>query len=113
VRAGTRITLLAAPLALAACARPPVGFDSPEPASRLYAITDAARTMDRSAIPSLIALLDSDDPAVRMFSFRTLEKLTGQTLGYDHAAPEWEREPAVDRWIDWYQSRPGSEEAQP
>jgi hypothetical protein len=98
---------------IAGCARPPGGFDSPEPAARLYAVTEAARTDDRAAIPSLVALLDSDDPAVRMLSIRTLERLTGQTLGYDHAAPEWERRDAVGRWIDWYRSQPGLEPAQP
>lgn len=113
MRAGPRIALLAATLTLTSCARPPGGFDSPEPASRLYAVTDAARTEDRSSIPSLIALLDSDDPAVRLYSIQTLQKLTGQTLGYEHAAPEWERKPAVDRWIDWYQSQARTEPAKP
>jgi hypothetical protein len=112
VRAGT-LSLLLIAAAQSACSSPPGGFDSPEPASRLYAVTDAARTEDRSSIPSLIAFLDSDDPAVRMFSIRTLEQLTGQTLGYDHSAPEWERRPAVDRWIDWYRSQPGSPPARP
>lgn len=98
---------------LAACSSPPGGFDSPEPAARLNAVTAAARENDQAAIPSLIALLDSDDPAVRMYSFLTLEKLTHESFGYDYAAPEWERRPAVDRWIDWYQSRPGSPPAKP
>lgn len=113
VRAGLRISLLASALAIGSCARPPGGFDSPEPASRLYAVTEAARTEDRSSIPSLIALLDSDDPAVRLYSIQALQKLTGQTLGYDHAAPEWERKAAVDRWIDWYQSQARTGPAKP
>ena len=94
-------------MALAGYAQPPGGFDSPEPGARLYAVAAAARTGDREAIPSLVALLESDDPAVRMLSIRTLERLTGQTLDYDHAAPEWKRRDAVGRWIDWYRSQPG------
>jgi hypothetical protein len=105
--------LLAPCLILPGCSYPPPDFDSPDPGARLYAITDAARTDNKASIPALIASLDSDDPAVRMFAIRTLEKFTGQTLGYDHAAPEWERKPAVDRWINWYQSQPGSKEAIP
>jgi hypothetical protein len=99
--------------ALAGCSSPPGGFDSPEPAAQLDAIIEADRTDDRSAIPSLIALLDNDDPAVRMFSIRTLENMTDQTLAYDYAAPEWQRRPAVDRWIDWYRSQPGSQAPKP
>src|SRR5207237_1315387 len=67
----------------AACASPPRGFDSPVSDARLEAIGEAARTRDPAAIPHLIEMLESDDPAVRMASIRTLELITGQTLGYD------------------------------
>ena len=62
---------------------------------------DAAREGDLSAIPDLIGLLDSDDSLVRMVAIRSLERLTGQTLGYDHAVPEWRRDEAVERWVAW------------
>lgn len=88
---------------LAACARStPEGFDAAAPEGRIPAIIDAARTADRDAIPDLIGQLDSDDPAVRMFAIRALERITGLTLGYDHAAPERDRRHAVDRWTAWY-----------
>lgn len=58
----------------------------------------AAEAGDRSAIPTMIAGLDSDDPAVRMAAIHSLERLEGTTLGYDHAAAEWERRRAADRW---------------
>lgn len=83
------------------CTPIPKGFDSPEPAARIEAAVDAADRGDRSAIPQLIGLLDSDDPATRLVAIRSLERLTGQTLGYDHAAPEADREPAIARWVDW------------
>ncbi len=76
----------------------PRGFDSPEPAARMDAIVDAARREDRSAVPQIVPLLESDDPATRLLAIRTLERLTGQTLGYDYAAPEAERGAAVERW---------------
>lgn len=97
------VPCLAPAIFLAACARStPEGFDAAAPEGRIPAIIDAARTGDRAAIPDLIGQLDSDDPAVRMFAIRTLERLTDRTFGYDHAAPERLRRPAVDRWTAWY-----------
>jgi HEAT repeat protein len=86
-----------------ACTPIPKGFDSPEPAARMEAALDAAARGDRDAIPHLIALLDSDDPATRLVAIGSLERLTGQTLGYHYAAPEREREEAVERWVEWYE----------
>ena len=71
------------------------------PEERLKAIVKAAREKDQSAIPKLIMFLDSDDPAVRLAAIRTLESLTGQTLGYDHAAPEWKRREMIQAWVEW------------
>jgi hypothetical protein len=79
-----------------------VSFDSPDSAARLRAIQRAAAEDDRSSIPKLIEMLDSDDSAVRLLSIRTLESMTGQTLGYDPFAPSYERTPAVNRWQEWY-----------
>ena len=79
----------------------PKGFDSPDPTSRLIAITDAASSNDTAAIPELIEQLESNDPAARMLAIRALESLTGTTLGYDHASPWWERTAAVRRWEQW------------
>ncbi len=67
----------------------------------MQAAVDAAARNDRSAIPNIISLLDSDDPATRMVAIRSLERLTGQTLGYDHAAPESQRVQSIQRWVDW------------
>lgn len=90
--------------ALAGCAKVPVGFDAPSEFRRMDAVVVAARSDDRSpqTIRRLIEQLDSFDPAMRMLTIRTLERMTGQTLGYDHAAPEWARDIAVDRWVAWY-----------
>lgn len=80
------------------------GFDSPQPAARIDAILDAARSGDRSAIPELIAMLDSDDPLTRLLAIQTLEDMTGQTLGYEQSASEFERSEAVGRWVRWYEA---------
>jgi hypothetical protein len=81
----------------------PKGFDSPAPSARLEAVLETAREGDRERIPDLITQLRSDDPAVRLFSIRTLERLTGETLGYHYADPEPRRREAIERWIDWYE----------
>jgi hypothetical protein len=75
------------------------GFDSPNSASKLYAIERAARANDQSAIPRIIEQLDSDDPAVRMIAISALERLTGQTHGYEYWAPRVERDRAVETWV--------------
>jgi HEAT repeat protein len=92
-------------LALCGCADPPGGFESPVPAQRLRAVADAAEDRDRESIPELIRLLESDDPLVRMASIRTLERITGQTLGYEHSAPEHRRAETVRAWVEWYQGQ--------
>lgn len=103
-----RVLIAAASLVtgVSGCASPPQGFDSPDPSALLNAITDAAGTRDQTAVPHLIEALDSDDPAVRLASIRALERITGQTLGYDHAAPPWRRAARVDEWQRWYAARP-------
>jgi len=76
-------------------------LESPDSAARIRALRLAAVNDDRDAIPQMIELLQSDDPAVRLFTIGTLEKMTGQTLGYDYAASEGSRRAAVDRWRQW------------
>ncbi len=93
----------------------PRGFESPEPAARMDAILDAARRSDRSAVPEIVELLESDDPATRLLAIRTLERLTGETFGYDYAAPFAERSEAVERWrryvLDTPDASPGAPNA--
>lgn len=96
---------------ISGCASPPAGFDSPEPSQRLRAVLRAAREKDQTAIPKMIRFLNSDDPALRFASIRTLESLTGQTLGYDYAAPEWQRRDQIQAWVTWNNQRNGTEQA--
>ncbi len=80
-------------------------FDSPAPAKRLDAIVDAAARDDRSTVPPLIDMLDSDDPAERMLAIRALERISGgQTFGYRYADPEWRRRESINRWVKWAES---------
>ncbi len=77
-------------------------FDSPEPAARNAAIVDAAgRQGNDDALPELVRLLESDDPATRLLAITTLERKTGTRLGYHYDAPESRREPALLAWRQW------------
>lgn len=93
---------LALALAAIGCAPPASigGFNSDDPASKLYAIRAAGESRDRSAIPPLVEQLDSDDPAVRVFAINALERITGERLGYNPYADDVGRRAAVERWVD-------------
>jgi HEAT repeat protein len=80
------------------------GFDSPNPAARMYAIEIAARDGDQQAVKQIIESLDSDDPAVRLLAISTLERLTGETYGYRQYDPPLQRREAIDRWKAAYES---------
>ena len=80
------------------------GFDSPDPASRLYAIVRAGDQQQQAAVPDLIESLESDDPAVRMMSIGALHRITGTRLGYSPYGPPAERQQAVDAWVEAWRS---------
>jgi hypothetical protein len=73
-------------------------FDSPEPAARNAAIVRAAARDDRTAIPHLVRMLESDDPATRSLAISTLERMTGKTHGYEAWETPQRRSEAVARW---------------
>lgn len=75
------------------------GFHSDNPAAKVYAIGHAADARDPAAVPDLVELLDSDDPALRMFAIQALERITGTRLGYNPYVSAVERRPAVERWV--------------
>lgn len=84
---------------------PKGGFDSPAPSKRLEAIAQASQREDNDSLVQLVEKLRSSDPAERMLAIRALEERTGETLGYDHAAPHWERIEAYNRWLEYLQNR--------
>jgi HEAT repeat protein len=100
-RIAARVAALLTTGLVGGCAAAPPDFNSPEPAARNAAIVRAAREGEQAAIPDLVRLLDSDDPATRVLSIRTLERLTGQTLGYDPAGDAASRDRAIAEWTAW------------
>jgi hypothetical protein len=78
------------------------GFDSANPAARIYAMKEAIRTGDDSpeTLHHIVEQLDSDDPAVRLMAIGALEKLTGRTRGYRYDDPRPDRNDAIRRWVE-------------
>jgi hypothetical protein len=91
------------PAVLGACSLPAqrADFDSVDPQERTLAVAQAARTPRQADLPRLVTQLNSEDPAIRLLAIRTLERETGETFGYDHAAPEAARRQSVGRWVAW------------
>lgn len=89
------------------------GFESPNPAARLYAVDRSvrewreARTGEtRPVVPEatrrgLVECLSSDDPLLRMNAILALEEMTGSTRGYRFDDAVAERQIAIERWADW------------
>jgi hypothetical protein len=96
-----RLGAIALVLAQTSCGPPAIdgGFNSANPAAKMYAIQYAARDGDREAINNIIEQLSSDDPAVRLMAIGALQRLTGQTYGYCSYDPVWQRQAAIERWV--------------
>lgn len=99
--AGLIGTLSGVALVCVGCMSPKIGFDSPAPNKRLDAIALAAEEDDQESLVQLVKTLSSVDPSERMLAIRALEKREGMTLGFDHAAPKWERLEAINRWREY------------
>lgn len=96
-----RVTLVAAAMMVAGGCAPPAdrgGFDSANPATRLYAIRQAGHAQDRAALPHLVASLESDDAAERVLAIQALQRITGERHGYDPHGTPGQRHAAVLRW---------------
>lgn len=76
-------------------------FDSIDPSERSAAAAQAASERDRDAVPDLIVMLDSSDPASRMVAIAALERITGERLGYSATDDRVERNAAVRRWVKY------------
>lgn len=108
-----RLCAITVVLAQTSCGPPAIdgGFDSANPAAKMYAIENAARDGDHSAINDIIEQLNSDDPAVRFLAIGALQRLTGQTYGYHCYDPPEQRQVAIEEWVK--ASKSGLLEIQP
>lgn len=59
----------------------------------------------REDIAWLVVMLQSDDPGVRLLAIESLDRLVGERLGYDAAAPWSERAVAIATWANLLHER--------
>jgi hypothetical protein len=97
----TSLALVLCGLSASCIGRDPPLISSPEPDRLIPAIKTGVRQHDRRVIPYLVADLESDDSAVRMYAIDGLRRLTNQDLGYVFFADCDDRKPAVKRWQRW------------
>jgi HEAT repeat protein len=72
------------------------------PRRQMAAIARIVEQEDRSRIPELIALLDSEDTGVRFAAASALHRLTGEDFGvyYARTDEEWARR--IEMWHTWW-----------
>jgi hypothetical protein len=80
-------------------------IDSSDPAVKIPAMKRAAEQGNQDSVEQLVQNLQSDDPAVRFYAIQSLQRLTGEDLGYHYYAPAENRREAVGRWNAWLQAR--------
>jgi hypothetical protein len=82
--------------------REPYLVTHPDPSVKIPAMKLAVEARDMDAVEQLVADLESDDPAVRFYAIDALNRLTGQTFGYQYFVAEERRVEAVDKWKAWF-----------
>lgn len=97
------VAMFAVSLLAGACQapRPDPDVRHPDPSVKIPAMKKAVREQDRAAIAPLIDDLDNDDPAVRLYAIEALERMTGETHGYQYWDDAKDRAPAIMRWRAW------------
>jgi hypothetical protein len=107
-RARTVAALAAAGLLLAGCVpnretmRQRLHEDNPR--VQTATIAQVVRAGDRTFVPELIPLLESEDEGVRFCAAAALHKLTGQDFGFHFATTAEERGQIIGRWRAWWEA---------
>ncbi len=114
--AGISLAIMAAaliPSGLAGCAGPgepasiAEGLQSDQPVTRTKACIRAGDARDASVVALLVDRLEDPEDEVRMFAIRALDRITGQTLGYQWSQDADARKASVERWRQWLTARAG------
>lgn len=93
--------LVAVPIVLVACnstAQRRAELQSSPPLERAQAAVALAEAGDADAVDLLVNNLEHRDAAVRLYAILALERLTGETYGFEYYDPPAERSAAVSRW---------------
>jgi len=75
------------------------------PRVQVEAIAEVVRTDDRTYVPDLIDLLESEDEAVRFTAAAALHRLTGQDFGTQFTRTDEERAIRVAQWHQWWRAQ--------
>jgi HEAT repeat protein len=78
-----------------------------DPRVRTRAAARAGKARDERAVPYLVDRLTDPENEVRMVAIISLERITGETMGYYYYEPPDRRAEAVRRWRQWLQNRRG------
>jgi len=73
------------------------------PRTQVATIAQVARAGDRTFVPELLNLLESEDEGVRFLAASALHKLTGKNLGFHFANTPEERARIVAEWRAWWE----------
>ncbi len=82
-----------------------------DPSVRAGAAIEAGRHNRQDVLALLVERLDDREETVRMVSIVSLEKLTGQRMGYCYYHSREDRQKAIARWRDWLKRRQASRPA--
>jgi hypothetical protein len=74
-----------------------------DPRTQVATIAQVVRAGDRTFVPELIDLLESEDEGVRFMAASALHKLTGKDLGFHFANTPAERARIVAEWRTWWE----------
>jgi len=75
------------------------------PRMQTATIAQVVRAGDRTLVPELINLLESEDEGVRFVAAAALHKLTGQNFGFHFATTAEERQQIIGRWRTWWEAQ--------
>jgi hypothetical protein len=81
--------------------RDPPSITSSDPDRLIPAIETGVAAHDQRIVPYLVKDLESDDPAVRLYSIEGLRRMTGQDFGFVYYADDQQRRDAVKLWKAW------------
>ena len=81
--------------------RGPVSIHSEDADLKIHAIRQDVGQNNKSDIPTMVADLKSDDPAIRFYSIQALRRLTHDDFGYRYYESDEQRAPAIAQWEKW------------
>jgi len=73
------------------------------PRVQVETIYQVVRAGDRTMVPELFALLESEDEGVRFLAASALHKLTGKDLGFHFANTPAKRARIIAEWRAWWE----------